>query len=101
MGERKTLKMYKTKAGAHQYGSAEDAKKHAKRAFRAFLKNPTRKNLITLELLDAAKYGAIAKKIREEFSDEDGDIYDVLEKSSLTTAQRTKARSLFKLKGNK
>jgi hypothetical protein len=98
MAEKKTVKMYTTKAGAQQYGSEEDAKKHAKRAFRAFLKNPTQKNLRLVEQFDAAKYAAIAKETREKFGKDSGHIYDAIEKSNLTAAQQTKARSLLKLK---
>ena len=95
------LKMQTTKAGAKQFGSIENARKHAKKAFNAFLKNPTDKNLTILEKLDAAQMAALSKETRKIRGNNRSNIYDFLEKSALSNARKAKARSLLNLKSEK
>lgn len=98
MAEKKTVKMYTTKAGAKQSGSKEDIKKHAKQAWYRFISNPTDKNLQVLSTFSAADYAETARKFRELGFDDKENVYDKLEKSQMTSAQKAKARSLLKAK---
>ena len=91
--------MYTTGAGSKQYGSKKNISKHAEKAFYRFLDNPTSKNLTVLEKLDAAEMAALSKdtkELRQKLGSVN--VYDVLEKSALSAAQRAKARSLLKAK---
>ena len=98
MAEKKTLNMYTTKAGAKQSGKPEDIKKHAERAFRSFIANPTNKNLQILRTFDAANYSSIAKEFRDLDGTKQKNVFDKLEKSNLTERQKSKARSLLRAK---
>ena len=104
MAEKKTVssistkKMYTTSTGARQFGSAEDARKHAEKVFLRFIRNPNRKNYELLERMDAAKNAALAKKLRDIFGKGNtmADFFDRMEERNLSEAQKKKAQSLFK-----
>lgn len=98
MAEKKTLKMYTTGAGAKQYGSKEDVRKHAKKAFIRFLANPSDETLTDLKRFDAAEYAVYAKQLREQFGDDAARLDDFFEKKAMTKAQQAKVRSLLKEK---
>ena len=98
MAEKKTLKMYTTGAGAKQYGSKEDIRKHADKAFRRFLANPTDKTLSELNKFDAADYAAVAKEFRDKYGERAGDLDDFFEKRKVKASIEAKVRSLLKAK---
>lgn len=98
MAEKKTLKMYTTGAGAKQYGSKKDIRKHAEKAFRRFLAKPTNKTLAELRKFDAAEYAAIAKDFREKYGESAAALDDKGEKRSVRKAKESKALSLLKSK---
>lgn len=101
MAETKTVKMYTTKAGAKQYGSREKISKHADKAFYRFIANPTTKTLEALDRFEATYWAASAKEFRDRDGTEKSNVYDKLEKSNLSAANKAKARSLLNLRKQK
>ena len=96
MAEQKTLKMYTTGAGAKQYGSKKDVRKHADKAFNRFLANPTDETLAELKRFDAAEYAVYANEFRKKYGDSSAALDDFFEKRAMTKAQKAKVRSLLK-----
>jgi len=95
MSERKTVKTYTTATGTQQYGSEENFRKHANKAFKRFIDNPNDKNLEIAMRLKAGLRAATAKELRLSGSTL-SNFYDRLEKINLTAAQKTRAKSLLR-----
>jgi len=99
MAEKKTLKMYTTKAGAKQYGTAEQWEKLSRRVFRNYLKNINSENFQKNSKVRAADHAAFANFLRNEYGSDgkkSAEVFDRLEQDRLNAAEKEKMRSLIK-----
>ena len=90
------LKMYKTTAGAQQYGSKEDWDKLSARLFRKFLKDPSLKDLQADSAARAGAAAAFSKEFKDEFKSKTFNSADASEQFWTRARIKEKAKSLLK-----